>query len=167
MTDRRELLAMLTAHGIDPTKVHGGTPNLTQMDVAAMMSRLTLCESALLRAKYANDYSVNLYDMWQSTILAQEWDATDQQIATLCEVTLSEHIGEPRCRSCNGTKGRIINSKWQECPNCKGRGYKAVSDREIARRLDKQRLQEPWVTRLAWCRDYLRITEESAVKKLY
>ena len=165
--DKAELLAMLTAHGIDPLKVHGGVPSITQMDVAGMMARCSPCEAALLRAKYCGEPPHEAWSYWFRHLMDQGWSEGDGRVERLSLVTLDEHLGHNRCPACNGTAGRMIGTKYQQCPRCGGTGIVYQTGREIARSLGfKSGLHSIWNERLTWCRGELLRWEGRAIAKM-
>lgn len=168
--DKRELLAMLTAHGVTPGKVYGGTPTLTAQDVAGMMAKCSDCESALLRAKYCGESESKAWAYWFQHLMGKGWhsEAERGKVLYVADLTFNEHIKEPRCKACNGTREVQIDSKTVVCPQCEGRGYKAVSDREIARKLNlpNGRLRGVWAERVAYCRRKLVSWEDGAIAKM-
>jgi hypothetical protein len=167
VADYRELLAMLTAHGIDATKAPGGgVPELTQMDVAGMMAKCSPRETALLRAKYCGDPRHDAWAYWFEYVMAEDWDARNSLIDKFTHVTLDEFLDEPRCSACHGTQGCIIDSKWVVCPHCEGFGYVLQSERAIGRALGQSRLREPWTERLSWARHKLRGWELSGLSNI-
>lgn len=169
MNDVRELLALLAAHGIDPLKVHGGVPSITQMDVAGMMARCTQCEAALLRAKYCGEPVHEAWAFWFQHLMEQGWASKKPRaIETLSIVTLAEHVSDNRCGLCRGTQGWYVGSKYQPCPACRASGVIYLSNREIAGRLgfEDEGLKEPWLSRLGWCRAELVLWEQRAIAKV-
>lgn len=158
-----ELLAMLTAHGIDPTKVSGGYGGINQMDVAGMLSGLDAREEALVRAKYAGGEIGNVMRfLWFDLI--KEFGTPDRA-GELAILVTKEFIEEPRCTRCKGVLGYMENDKWHDCPACEGRGYKLTSDRQFASYLGLKRLQEPWKSRVDTARKILLTWEAQALAK--
>jgi hypothetical protein len=161
-----EKLALLTTHGIQIGKPFGGTPALTQMDVAGMMSRCEPCEVAILRAMYCQEL-IEFYrgrDFFYAHCKRQGW-GDYVKTRTIAETTYQEHVLSPRCKACNGTKGLVINSQWVNCERCDGKGYSALGDRALGRLMGMSRLQEPWVGRVAWARSQLNKWEVEALQK--
>ena len=165
--DKRELLAQLTAHGVDPAKVSGsGRPNTAQMDVAGMMKRCTPREQALLRCKYAGDPIHEIWAYWFEHLMGQGWNLPKGKTRRLSQVTIAEHVSDNRCGLCDGTQGWMVGSKWQACPICEGAGVIHLTDDDIAKRLKIKRLGEPWRERLNWCRSELITWEQVALSKM-
>lgn len=159
-----ELLALLTAHGIEPGKVHGGTPSITQMDVAGMMARCAPCESALLRAKYCGESIHDAWAYWFEHLKAQKWKTKAGQVDTLSKISLLEHVSDNRCGLCSGTQGWFVGNSYQTCPLCEGSGVQFLKPSEIASRLGVERLGI-WADRLGWCRKELIRWEHGALEK--
>ena len=159
---------MLTAHGVTPGKVYGGTPTLTAQDVAGMMAKCSDCESALLRAKYALEHPKKAWAYWWKHILVQGWVLPKGGVTRLADATLSEHLGGLTCKTCNGIGSLQAGSNVLTCDDCNGMGRRHWSNREMAKQLGlKQKdLREPWNSKVEWCRDELRRWEMSAVSKM-
>ena len=167
MPDKAELLAMLTANGVDPLKVPGGKLLITQMDVAGMMARCLPCESALLRAKYCGEPPHEAWAYWFRHLMDQGWSEGLGRVERLAAMTLDEHIGHNRCPACNGTAGRMIGNKYTKCPKCEGSGIIYRTGRQIARSLGfKSALHTVWLERLTWSRGELSRWESQAISKM-
>ena len=166
------MLALLTSRGIEVGKVYGGRPDLTQQDVAGMMSKLAHKESELLLSKYAGYPRHRVLAYWSAHVFIhakeQSLGIDRNKLAKLAQVTLSEFIDEPRCKACNGTKGLIIDSVWENCPKCEGVGYRRLSDRAIARAvgLHGTKLKPSWQDLVGWCRSELQVWEGEALRKI-
>lgn len=161
-----ELLALLTAHGVDPGKVPGGKPRLTQMDVAGMMSRCKPCESALLRTKYCGEPIHEAWAFWFVHLMGQAWKAEKGQIDALSKITLLEHVSDNRCGLCEGRQGWYVGSRYQICPLCEGSGVQFLTPSDMARRLKVKKLDSPWPERIGWCRKELVNWEHTALSKM-
>ena len=166
--DKRELLALLAARGIDPMNVPGGIPSITQLDVAGMMAKLSPCESALLRAKYCGDPIHEAWAHWFKMLMAEGWKVKKSgAIDALSRITIAEHVSHNRCTMCNGTKGWMAASKYQACPVCEGSGVVYLTRREVAGRMGfDEGLKEPWKSRLDWWRRRLVVWEDVAIGKM-
>lgn len=161
-----ELLALLTAHGIDPAKVHGGTPSITQMDVAGMMARLTDWESALLRTKYCLEDMSEAWAYWFEQLMARGWSEGDGRVERLATLTLGDYAREQKCRACRGVCSIEHNNKVIVCEDCGGIGHVPRTDRTIARALDLATLRDPWKGRYGWCMRKLARVEADAIAKM-
>ena len=163
-----EILAMLTPKSVRIGHVPGGIPSMTQMDVAAMMAKCSPCECSLLRAIHTKElgefYRARAY--WFTFLKTQGWTKNIQRVEVIANLTFDNYVNDPRCKSCNGTKGLIIDSKWVACDSCKGRGTRVLTDMEIARKLELTRLQSPWDERVSFARRRIHIWYCDAVKKL-
>ena len=167
MSDKRELLALLTCHGTDPGRLPGvGVPAITQMDVAGMMSRLGPGEAALLRAKYCGEHLHNAWSYWFPHLMNEGWEADRGQIDVLSRMTLVEHVSDNRCGLCSGTQGWYVGTSYQTCPLCEGSGVQFLTASQLAERLGIKRLATPWTERLEWCRKELVSWEHSALDKM-
>ena len=105
-----ELLALLTAHGIDPGKPLGGTPEITAVDVAAMMVDCAPDEEAFLRAKYCGDLRAlhETWAYWFVEVMSQGWTTQRRgTIEALSRATLDEHMHGLLCRDCGGV-GQVM-----------------------------------------------------------
>lgn len=166
MSANPEMLALLTAHGIDPAKVHGGIPAITQMDVAGMMARLSPWESALLRAKYCLEDMSDAWAYWFEQLMAKGWSEGDGRVERLATLTLSDYAREQKCRACRGVCSIEHNNKVIVCEHCGGVGHMPRTDQAIARALDLVALREPWRGRYSWCMWKLASVESGAVVKM-
>jgi len=133
----------------------GGIPAITQMDVAAMLAHASAREEALLRAKYCGEPDHAAWAHLFIYLMEQGWEAEQGQIDTLTRIVLDDYLASGICSGCNGAQGAVIDNRWEVCTACGGIGRKALSDREIGRRLGYARLQEPWRTRVAFCKHKL------------
>ncbi len=171
MSNRAESLAMLTAHGINPLNVPGGHSDFSPLDLAAGMSRLSDCEYSLLAAKYLLDKTAK-HKTWAywfaflvDTKIEMSWDVPQGSIEKLATETLNEHIDEPRCKPCGGNKGSVENNKWEVCEACDGRGFRAMTDKGVCRKI-KVKYSKEWVARLSWCRAQLALWESNALSAI-
>lgn len=161
-----ELLAILTAHGIQPGKVFGGVPSITQMDVAGMMAGCEPCETALLRTKYCGEPVHEAWSFWFEHLMSQGWEVKKGQIDALSKITFLEHVSDNRCGLCSGVQGWFVGSAYQTCPLCMGSGVQFLTPSDIAERLGIEKLAGVWADRLGWCRKELVKWEQGALSKL-
>ena len=168
---KAEMIAMLATKSVSLDAIHGGQGGLTQMDVAAMLSKLKDHEFKFLSAKYAkNDIDfAHTYRRWLARVEEQNFSSSRIGInEALASATLQEHIDGLLCRDCNGVGQFIVDKKVLLCENCNGLGRRHWSNREMARKLHLKtnELKEPWLSRVRWCRDELRVWEATALSKM-
>jgi hypothetical protein len=168
MIDKRELLAMLSVHGVDLLNARGGKPTITAQDIAAMMAECSPCESELLRTKYCGDSIHETWAYWFIHLMKQKWRTKKPgSIYALSKITLAEHVSDNRCGMCQGTRGWYVGSKYQGCPACVGAGVIYLSKREISSRMGFDGgLKEPWISRLSWARRELASWELRALSNM-
>lgn len=164
-SSKAELIAFLTARGPDLLQSRGGTPTLTQHDVAAMFRHLSDKEQSLLLAKYALDTTAR-HKSWAylyKEISNRKWNRAEN----LATVLLNEFLSDLICRTCGGIGKVLAESKIVECNTCGGMGRRSWSNREVARQLNlKGKLQSPVKERVEWIRKHLRMTEQGALERL-
>ena len=162
---KAELLAMLSAKGIDINNVPGGIPTITQQDVAAMLRKCTPCEEALLRTKYVGEKPHKAWAFWFEHLMEQGWEAPQGTVDRLSRYTLAEHLSDYKCGLCAGTRGWHVGPKWTVCPVCEGNGYTSISDNEIGSRVGVK-IKGVWEVRLHYCRTTLQDWERKALANL-
>lgn len=176
MTDTRELLAMVTAHGVDVGKPFGGAPALTGLDVAGAMGMgLDRLAAELLLVKYALDETLlgSLRVSWFMVVMerkrAECWKSDSPgRFKNLADVTLAEFLSANLCPRCGG-RGEIMPlKKPQTCPLCDGARKRYPSDRAMARGvgISHEGYRRYWVDRVQWCRDELERRERVGVARL-
>lgn len=168
MSDIKEKLAFFTCHGVQIGKTYGGLPTLIWEDVAGEMKGLPMHQSELLLAKYA-DYSCHrVFAFWNDHLLEKKWNIKRFQVTKLARFTLDEALSEPRCGACKGVKELTINEKVEVCDQCGGKGYKSLSNREVAKLLGfaGNSLDQTWQCRLDYARSTLQAWEAEAVASI-
>lgn len=174
MADSRELLAMFTPKGVDATKVPGGKPKLTAMDVAGAMGmgRISRKKALLLLVKYCDERQLKpeLWSVWFRHVMAKakrdKWDTEIGQLGFLANHSLDECIGTNVCSACQGTKEAVIDQKVVVCPVCKGSGKRYTSERRLAAgfAVSRRQYQQVWAPRVAWGHLTLQGWEASGAK---
>lgn len=176
MTDARELMAMMTCHGIEIGRPFGGIPKLTALDVAGAMGMgLGADDAALLMAKYCHDGQqyAEARVHWFMRVMDQKahkgW-TSDQpgRFKGLADVTLDEFVGHNLCRTCRGTGQVMRQQKPVPCITCDGVGRRALTASRLARGIgiSRQSYSAVWADRVEWCRRALTRWELDAAERL-
>jgi len=170
MADTAELLALMTSHGIDPTKVvTGGTPALTAQDVAGAMGmgKLPRHEALLLLVKYCDEKSMKheLWAFWFKRVMQEKvadgWKTRAGQCRFLSDLSLDESIGTNVCSACGG-------SDMGDCRMCDGTGRRYESERRLMKgfQVAEKTFRQQWLGRIAWARRELQIWELNGLASL-
>jgi len=174
-SDTRELLAMMTPHGVkvDGT-LGGGKPTLTALDVAGAMGlgRLTRRQALLLLVKYCDERHLKheLWVIWFKHVWAkgQSWDVEPSQIRLVTDISLDECIGTNVCSACRGTMFVMLNQKRLDCALCNGTGRRYASERRMAAgfRCSRRQYRQVWEPRMRWAHQTLQSWESQAVDRI-
>lgn len=176
MSDARELLAMMTVHGIEIGRPFGGIPRLTPLDIAGAMGMgLDPAGASLLLAKYCHDGQqyAELRVYWFERVMerkqAQAWKSDRPGLFKgLADVTLEEHVGHNLCRWCRGTGSVMARQKPVDCAPCGATGRKYYRPHKLAGGIGikPQSYSAAWADRVAWCRVELNRWEIEAADRL-
>lgn len=123
---KTELLRMLSPDAIDIGKVGGGWASLTPQDIAAALAGLDTGPYYLAMSAHVADPGA--YIMLVTYIRGMNRvpkAITGDPVKGIIDVCLDELWGDNMCGSCGGTK---VTHEQQQCPTCKGRGFKQQSD---------------------------------------
>lgn len=182
MTDTRELLAMMTAHGVPSSAGVGGIPALTAQDVAAAMGmgHIPRREALLLLVKFCDDRS-HFHELWafwfkavMEHAISKGWRTNRRpgekrplpRFKWLAEHTLQEALSDLHCQVCEGHREIAFGGGvTKECPACRGTGRRYWSQRQWAYRLRVGRgaYRRIWSHRVAWCRHEIQVWELNAI----
>lgn len=167
MTNKAELLALLTPHG-SPAVGRGGIPKLTPQDVAGAMSRLSQIEAELLYVKYCGMPIHGLWSEWFQVIMAQDWEAERGQRNMLSKLSLADFISPRVCNTCSGAGSGVFESKLIECRVCDGTGRRAPSERQLSQHMGitRHEWRSRWASRWTWCEKELGRIEYAALAKV-
>lgn len=165
-----ERLASLTAHGIPPDTIWGGKAELTQAEVAALLSGCTRFQTALMMGKHCLDVSArhSAWSYWFRWCMAQRWETKVLgQIERFSIVTLDEFFDPRQCPTCNGAGEVMFGPKVVVCESCHGQPVQPYSDRRIAKAIGmREHLTREWQDRLQWARDNLAEQERQAENRV-
>ncbi len=173
MIDAAELMAMMTAHGIQIGHVPGGRPKITALDMAGAMgiAHVETRYQMLALAKYCLDDPAKhqAWSFWFQDRLAHyreqraEWKRG--QIDVLCSYTLEEATSANVCTRCDGVGSVLPGELRRECGRCRGTGKAYPGDSAMARLLgvDRRCLEKVWQPRIAECRRELQRWEYVAL----
>src|SRR3569623_205737 len=133
-----EVIGMLQPRSIDWRGVRGGTPSITTMDIAHAMGGLTKQQTAVVRAKYAEDASVLAELVWHMLVATsaiaelQELNASKRlkrgQLPGMIFLAIKEVVEPSLCGACSGRS--VIykkNGLVESCQSCRGSWRKAMS----------------------------------------
>lgn len=184
MTDTRELLGMMTAHGCSMLGPAGGMPRLTAQDVAGAMGmgKLPRHQGALLLVKFCADEALRheLWSYWFRRVVdhavATGWrnnrrkgePAPPPRFQWLARRSLEESLTDNLCRTCEGRADIRVGGVVRLCPACLGTGRDYDSGREWARALDvdEKAYRNTWADRVQWCRGELLTWEVRGVERV-
>lgn len=174
MPDTRELLGMLTPHGIRMDGAHGGIPRLTPQDVAAAMGMGEIPEEQghLLLVKYCGD-NTPIHKLWASWFMRvmekkqfEGWKSDKPgRFEAMSRFTLNETLSDNLCPVCCGRATVWAGNLEQSCKRCEGSGKSHQTPRmaAVALGVALSAFQKTWVPRFAWCRSELMIWEANAI----
>lgn len=176
MSDTRELLAMMTPHGVQVGKPFGGIPKLTGLDVAGAMGMgLDRLEAHLLLVKYADERALmtQIRIAWFMVVMDHGrragWKSEQQgRFKNLADTTMAEFLGLNLCSNCRGRGQTMLRKLPLTCSVCEGSGKQHPSERAMARGvgITVQSYRKSWTDRVRWCRDELERRERVAVALL-
>lgn len=130
-----EALNLLNPRALDMRNPGGGRPELTAQDVAAALAGLKHEPYYLGMLVYAED-AKSFYSLFGLVAGLKQIPKKPQALKGAVPVRgvlllcLDELWGDNKCGTCNGAG---VNQDQQECPVCKGRGWKAYTDLSRAR----------------------------------
>lgn len=149
----REILARLTARGIDMTSVGRSTlkpDNLAYLLSGLRRGPLYLCQWLDLGEEAAkNRLLAELHDVLPHMRMIKIWNKSNGQLAKLIDLSLSEISSPNVCRVCNGRRVLIVDALHVECKACLGTGFGGLSGRDRARfvGVDESTWRECWRNR--------------------
>lgn len=173
MSDPAELLAMMTAHGIQIGHVPGSVSRMTALDVAGAMgiSHVPPHCQMLVLAKLCLDESARhqAWSYWFRDRVGHYRAAGAKwcpgQLRALVDHTLAEYLDANACRSCDGVGSRLVDHQFVECEPCGGSGRRYASERAMARAfgVDRRLYARLWAPRIAESRRELHRWEYEAL----
>jgi hypothetical protein len=167
MADPREMLAMLTPHGVRIGHIPGGVPTLTPQDIAAAIGlELTEEEGAYMLSRYSKDMQQyrDARVFWFERVMAEAkrngWKSADPlRFKGLSDATLAEWMDDGNCKGCDGVGTQMTETgRVENCPVCDGTRRRWPSERQTARAIggiSVQAYRETWIPRVGWCRRWL------------
>jgi len=182
VSDPRELVTThLTPHGVQLETVGGRTTVdlsevLQHMDFAMVLGMIGAKPAGMLLAKYADDKQeerkCRAWWLMETIEVAQErgWKRPRaRMVEEMAYATMDEHMGrDTRCRTCHGTKERVVGHTVVECPTCRGQGFLPYSPEAYADRIGFTMLEwdRAWRERVDWARRALYRWEQDAAERL-
>lgn len=177
MGDAREMLAMLTPHGVRYGYVRGGVPIFTPQDIAAAVGiELTEEEGSYMLAKYAEDGQqyrearVFWFERVMEETRAKGWKSAEPyRFKNMADATLDEFMSTGNCKECQGVGHQMTETgRVEACPVCQGTAKKWPSERSIAQKMDISVMayRETWTPRVSWCRRWLTRMEIDCKERL-
>lgn len=160
MSNPAELLAMMTAHGIQITGViPGGLSRLTALDVAGAMGIAHVpshCQMLVLAKLCLDDNAKHqAWSFWfqDRMELYHRLDVERRpgQVENLCRYTLTEYLSPNACERCGGVGSLLLGELKRDCTRCRGTGKCYPGDRAMARMFDVDRrmYERVWAPRIA------------------
>ncbi|MEI6542117.1 MAG: hypothetical protein WCL60_01260 [Methylococcales bacterium] len=169
-----EMLARLTAHGINPAAVSGRSSTgdgLSSAEIAGLLSGLNEVEMTFCQAKYMGDEaSVNcllIMTLRQTEDLSKrlKWKVRPTQLQALSKIAVKEAIAPCKCKNCNGV-GHKSNKACRTCGGS-GFGHESVRSMALVIGVDEAAFRRYWKQKLSLVQSMLYDIDHNVFFRVY
>ncbi len=151
----------------------GGLAQLSVSDIAAACAGANRTGLGILLAKVVGDRSAQaplFYEIYQQVIahaVKKNWQSEKgkERFRSLVNLAIFEHVGEPRCPACKGTR----YTEHSKCHTCDGSGYLRFNDKQRAAAIGVHPSVwlRRWKERYAYVCQTLNYHESDAIYSIY